>query len=141
MEPTSTKVPALRSQPDSLVCIVVLNWNGWRDTIECLESLFHLEYPNYCVVVCDNASSDGSPEQIRRWANGETIASCANAHFEYLTTPPIAKPIPFMSYVSPSASLSGTNPKSDLVLIETGGNLGFAGGCNVGLRYALARTD
>jgi hypothetical protein len=27
------------------------------------------------------------------------------------------------------------------VLIQTGSNLGFAGGCNVGLRYALARSD
>ncbi|MEM2002756.1 MAG: hypothetical protein QXT77_08940 [Candidatus Methanomethylicaceae archaeon] len=27
------------------VAIIILNWNGWRDTIECLESLQRLTYP------------------------------------------------------------------------------------------------
>ncbi len=29
------------------VAIIVLNWNGWRDTIEGLESLRQSAYPNY----------------------------------------------------------------------------------------------
>ena len=28
------------------VAIIILNWNGWRDTIECLESINKVEYPN-----------------------------------------------------------------------------------------------
>jgi GT2 family glycosyltransferase len=119
---------------------VVLNWNGWRDTIECLESLFRLDYPSYSVVVCDNASSDGSLEQIRRWANGQVTSPCADINFAHLTTPPVAKPIPLIWYTSPEASLTGSDSSVDSVVIETGDNLGFAGGCNVGLRYALART-
>jgi GT2 family glycosyltransferase len=39
------------------VCIVTLNWNGLEDTIECLDSLKKVTYPNYEVVVVDNASS------------------------------------------------------------------------------------
>lgn len=38
------------------VSIIILNWNGWRDTIECLESLYQITYPNYEVIVVDNAS-------------------------------------------------------------------------------------
>src|SRR5438067_13404479 len=27
------------------VYIVILNWNNWRDTLECLESVYRLDYP------------------------------------------------------------------------------------------------
>ncbi len=51
-------------QPAPLVYLVVLNWNGFPDTHECLESLQHLAYPRYRVLVVDNASSDDSAERI-----------------------------------------------------------------------------
>jgi GT2 family glycosyltransferase len=47
------------------VVILLLNWNNWRDTNECLESLRGLDYDNCNVIVLDNASTDGSVEQIR----------------------------------------------------------------------------
>lgn len=48
------------------VAIIVLNWNGLEDTLECLDSVFRLDYPNYEVIVVDNCSSDGSVATIRR---------------------------------------------------------------------------
>ena len=48
----------------TVVC-VVLNWNGWRDTIPCLESLYAQDYAGLQVVVVENASSDDSVERIR----------------------------------------------------------------------------
>jgi len=123
------------------VYIIVLNWNGWRDTIECLESLIRLDYPNYTIVVCDNASSDDSWDQIRRWVCGDVTASCTNRQLAHLISPPVAKPIPSISHSSPDASLNSPTPRCPLVLIQTGSNLGFAGGNNVGLRYALSHTD
>lgn len=47
------------------VAIIVLNWNGLADTLECLASLVRLDYPSYEVVVVDNGSTDGSVETIR----------------------------------------------------------------------------
>lgn len=47
------------------VIAIVLNWNGKRNTIECLESLRHLEYSNYEIIVVDNASTDGSQKFLR----------------------------------------------------------------------------
>lgn len=38
------------------VSIIILNWNGLEDTIECLESLKRITYPNYEVIVVDNGS-------------------------------------------------------------------------------------
>lgn len=46
------------------VVTVVVNWNGWRHTVSCLESLVKQDYPAQQVVVVDNASSDDSVERI-----------------------------------------------------------------------------
>lgn len=48
------------------VFIVIVNWNGKVDTVECLESLKRIDYPDYKVVVVDNGSSDGSQDEIRK---------------------------------------------------------------------------
>lgn len=45
------------------VAIMTLNWNGLEDTIECLESLKKITYPNYEVVVIDNGSK-GNDAQV-----------------------------------------------------------------------------
>jgi GT2 family glycosyltransferase len=79
----------------SVACIIV-NWNGWQDTIECLDALDRCDYPCLHVVVVDNGSTNDSVARIR-------------------------------------------SARPDIVLLESGKNLGFAGGNNVGLRYALAR--
>lgn len=52
------------------VCIIILNWNGLEDTIECLESLQKINYPNYKVVVIDNASEGDDTEVLRQKFGG-----------------------------------------------------------------------
>lgn len=47
------------------IAIVVLNWNGKQDTLDCLASLSTVDYPNYEIIVADNDSSDGSEAAIR----------------------------------------------------------------------------
>jgi GT2 family glycosyltransferase len=76
------------------VTIIILNWNGLTDTLECLASLSRMDYPAYDVVVVDNGSTDRSPAVVRE-------------RFP------------------------------DVTLIENDENLGFTGGNNVGLRWAL----
>lgn len=39
-----------------LVFILILNWNGWKDTAECIESLRKITYDNFKIVVIDNGS-------------------------------------------------------------------------------------
>lgn len=96
------------------VYLILLNWNGWSDTVRCLESIFHQTYPNYRVIVCDNASQDGSPDHIRAWAEGQRIA------YQVCT-------------------LDRSSIDLPLLLINTGANLGFAGGNNIGIQFALAQ--
>jgi hypothetical protein len=47
------------------VVVVVLNWNGGRDTVDCLESLAAAELQGASVLVVDNGSRDGSVQEIR----------------------------------------------------------------------------
>lgn len=92
--------------------VLILNWNGAADTLACLESVLASQYENYRLIVCDNDSADGSPEQILQWAEGRVEAVDAPA----------------------TSTLD-----APLTLIRTGGNLGFTGGCNVGIAHALGR--
>lgn len=82
------------------VFIIVLNWNGWRDTIECLESLQKVDYPNCEVLVIDNGSADDSAERIKGFLN------------------------------SPANKLRAA-------VYDLQFNLGFAGGNNFGIKFAL----
>jgi GT2 family glycosyltransferase len=123
------------------VYIVLLNWNGWRDTIECLESVFRLDYPRFTVIVCDNASTDGSFENIQSWARGEVTAEVREPALSRLVQPAVRKPIQFLKPDGDRSADSADEVLPPLVLIQTGANLGFAGGNNVGIRYALQRGD
>ena len=64
------------------VTIIILNWNGKEDTIECLESLKHITYPNYKILLLDNGSTDGSIECFReRYPDIEIIENGENLGF------------------------------------------------------------
>ena len=76
------------------VYIIVLNWNGKDDTIECVRSLQKINYNNYKIVVVDNGSEDDSVSEIKKQF-------------------------------------------SKVEIIENKKNLGFAGGNNVGIKYAI----
>ncbi len=127
----------------SRVCVIVLNWNGWRDTIECLESLFRSDYTDFRVVVCDNGSDDGSVERIREWAVGHYCLEADEENpLKSLSSPPVTKPIPCVVYDRSLAEQGGDHSwEAKLVVIRNDENLGYAGGNNVGLRYALSRGD
>jgi GT2 family glycosyltransferase len=125
------------------VYALLVNWNGWKDTIECLESLYRSEEVDLRVIVCDNDSKDDSVERILAWADGhfDVYVPAAN-QLRCFTYPPLRKPISWAKYSNAEALSGGNkNVSPNLIMIKTGANLGFAGGNNVGICYALARGD
>ena len=63
---TRTSPSAAQSERDQpRVYIVLLNWNGWQDTLECMRSLRRIEYQNWHAVIVDNGSTDDSVERIK----------------------------------------------------------------------------
>ncbi|MEO7862921.1 MAG: glycosyltransferase family 2 protein [Nitrospirales bacterium] len=126
------------------VYIAILNWNSGCETLECLESVLRLDYPSYQVIVCDNNSSDGSIEDIKTWAEGRLdILNSGNPRLRTFSFPPVEKPVKYVLYDRPMAESGGKvdDNTAQLILIQTGGNLGFAGGYNVAMRYALERAN
>ena len=128
------------------VSIIILNWNGWRDTIECLDSLRHLTYPNYEIVLIENASENDSVSRIRSYCEGkQSVDSNSNEHAD---RPEL---IEVLEYSRTEAETGGdpqrelqfnrAKAKRKLKLILNENNLGFAGGNNVGMRYVLASTN
>jgi GT2 family glycosyltransferase len=64
------------------VVIVVLNWNGKRMTVECIESVKKIGYGNYEILLVDNGSKDGSQECFRsRYPEIELLENKANLGF------------------------------------------------------------
>jgi GT2 family glycosyltransferase len=59
------------------VSIIILNWNGLKDTMECLESLKKITYPSYEVIVVDNGST-GNDVKVLRERFGDYIRIIAN---------------------------------------------------------------
>lgn len=51
-------------QEQPLVYIIIVNYKGLEDTIDCINSLKNIEYQNYRIVVVDNNSEDGSAEKL-----------------------------------------------------------------------------
>jgi GT2 family glycosyltransferase len=47
------------------VAIIVVNWNQYQLTIECLASLKNVTYSNFQIILVDNGSKDGSPQKLR----------------------------------------------------------------------------
>ena len=153
------------------IAIIILNYNGWSDTIECLESVLRNDYPNYQVVIVDNNSPNNSMKYIKAWAGGrqEVLTPEPTYPLYYLSHPSVKKSIPYVYYTCEEAEKGGNyklenelmnkwaDEKSNinsfihsavipstnypLVFIQTGENLGFAGGNNVGIRYALQKDD
>lgn len=105
--------------------IVILNFNGWQDTLACVTSLLAdplLPCP-VSIVVADNASRDGSLNHLA-------------------TQLPPLLPGPTLRLTRDEANAGqGAAPPTgpaQLVLIDNAANLGFAAGNNTGIRWALA---
>lgn len=76
------------------LAVILVNWNGSDDTLNCLGSIRASTYQDYFVIVVDNGSRADQVLKLKQ-------------------------------------------NNSDFVLIETGENLGYTGGNNKGIEYAL----
>ncbi len=122
------------------VSIIILNWNGWEDTIECLESLYQINYPNYDVIVVDNGSQNESVEMIKNYASGEL--SVESDFFEYKK---FNKPIKIFEYSAKeleslqiiNENYYNLDSNNKLILIKNEVNSGFSEGNNIGINFSL----
>ena len=125
-----------------MVYIIILNWNRWQDTIECLESVFRLQGAPFRVLLCDNGSSDDSVESIKSWAEGRLDAYVSNQDvLRTLTFPQVLKPILYEELVPPYCDSTNARLDSWFIILRSKENVGFAAGKNIGLKFALGQAE
>ncbi len=124
------------------VSIIILNWNGWKDTIECLESVYQITYPNYDVIVVDNGSDNESVEKIKEYAEGKS--PIISNFFEYSKQNMLADITKCLQEEikgkrRTEKSKSWVSSTKNLILIKNDINCGFAEGSNIGIQWAIER--
>lgn len=121
--------------PHPRLAVVIVNWNGWADTLECLEALLR-QTTRPRIIVIDNGSSDGSVERITAWAAGAEPWEPPPGPLRRLTAPPVDKPVR-LARLTPEEALARAPGDEEVMLIASPDNLGFSAGNNLGLRHAL----
>lgn len=109
----------------SSVYFILLNWKGCDDTIDCLESMTKLSYPDYYAVVVDNDSGDDSIPRIKAWAQKKSI------------------PVTEYTYSSAEKGINRISEQTvrdrglrQLLLVGASYNTGFCAGNNIGMNLA-----
>lgn len=120
----SLEVEADKPSAPSRVGIVIVNWNGWRDTEECLRSLLVASYPCMDIIVLDNGSADGSWDRLKSF--------CVEESVEHRLLESGQLPLPTHG----PGHKQVTGCQKTVHLIRADRNLGLCGGSNLGLEYS-----
>jgi len=120
------------------VSIIVLNWNGWEDTIECLNSLLRCSYKLLDIVIVDNKSSDDSVMRVEEFCERTAPGSLSRHEYSHANGETFSSNLPDINglLVSNSRAPTALKPRISMICIDE--NLGFAGGNNVGIKFAVS---
>lgn len=126
------------------VSVVILNFNGWKNTIECLDSLFRIDYNNWDLILVDNGSSDESIGEISeflksRLHHGSVDAGCSSAHSQFSVMNKGKESNLAQNEWEVDVEFQVIGPRT--VLIRCSRNVGFAGANNIGIGYAQRNFD
>lgn len=68
---------------EPLIHIILVNYNGFSDTIECVESLKKITYSNYVIIVVDNKSTNVSMENQLAYLQKNTVYICSDENLGF----------------------------------------------------------
>ena len=130
---------------DPSVAIILLNWKGWKDSIECLESIYQINYHNYNLILVDNASNDDSIEKIRDYCSGKIIPESNYVSYTDQNKPILVKEIDYNEIeaieLEETFINSSLNPEKNLIFIKNDRNYGFAEGNNIAIRFVMQKIN
>lgn len=108
------------------VCIILVNYNNARDTVECINSIFLSTYRFYQIIVVDNSPTSDSAELLK--AQHFNFPEAREGFSDKLT------------HYSEQQFEGVAAAKERLVLVRANNN-GFAAANNIALRYFLRSFD
>ena len=120
----------MKIKKNQKVSIIVLNWNGWENTIECLESIYRINYLDYEIILVDNNSQDDSIKKIKqRW--GKRV-KCVEYSKDELESG---------KYLGIKKKLSYLPSNKKLFILKNDKNYGFAEGNNIAIRQIIKEDN
>jgi len=102
--------------------IIIVNYNGWKDTIICLDDLKQKKWSNFEIILVDNCSSDISRSKIESYLAEKERTFIKNHFPDWKSIEQIKRKIP-------------------VHFLKSKSNNGFAAGNNIGIEFALNRTN
>ena len=111
------------------VAIVVLSWNDWLNTTECLDSLFKNDYLKFDIILVDNNSDESHHEKILKWCKRKKISF-------NLITKNLKKNIHKLKK-NKNLFIFKSNKVANFTFAK---NLGVSRGYNKGLSFALKKN-
>jgi GT2 family glycosyltransferase len=107
------------------VYVVILNYQNWQDTLECLESVLHSSYRYFSVIVIDNNSQNNSLGNLTNWAqNFQSDSKVTKESFSYR----LLNKENINDFTDPALF-------NTLTFIQNDSNTGFAAGNNIALHF------
>ncbi len=122
-----------------LLAVIVLNWNRPRETVQCIKAILASDYGRRFILLVDNGSSEESLGEIIRELESEAVVIPRSPDVDK-TEPIVDKPATGTQARTSRRleALSDEDTARRVFLIRNDRNLGYAGGNNIGIRFALS---
>lgn len=118
--------------------VIVVNYRGTDDTIECLESLLKSDYPDFQIIVVDNSEESEFVAKLKNWVNENSINIKTN--FPHLVFPLEKKPLNAV-FIKEEKLGGDVTYDQKLIFVQATLNRGFAAANNIALRYIIKKDD
>ena len=123
----------MASLKPAFIHILIVNYNTYQHTIECLESILKQQIKKYQIVIVDNSEDETPLNHLISWCNGDINE--INTSYPEMIYPLAPKPISFQLLTEQSHYDVDSNSK--IIFIKAKENNGFAAANNVGLNFLL----
>ena len=112
------------------LAVIVLTWNDWKNTIECLESIFNNSFENFDIILVDNNSDLIHIEKINQWS--KNFIKVEDNEFKFNSNKKID-----LIKINKNFKISNNICEKKIYLIQNNKNLGLTAGLNVGYEFIL----
>lgn len=138
----------MKSNPE--IYIIIINYNSWQDTTECITSLVLSSFEDFQIILVDNHSPNHSEAYLKQFFKGEWQPEIKNDFFK---RPNKHQVLPYVFYEVKNQQVTrdfekekrtqktNSGLKHPILFIQTKKNLGFAGGNNIALDLLVSNME
>lgn len=128
-----------------MLSVILVNWNGWADTLACVQSLLNARLDRMRIIVVDNLSPNCSMEAFSAWAEHRLDILPTSSPLDHLSrnSEEVPRQVAFGRYFAGQKSFEFFGEASapphgmaQIFIVSSGYNGGFGHGCNVGMTLA-----